>query len=167
MSRARRHQGNPGPDPGAADLDPGRLGAELSDAIVLFHEAIGAVSGLSAADHKAYGIVARHGPLTATELARRTGLTPGAITGLVDRLDRAGLVRRDRDPADRRRVVIIAVPRSNPRAAAAFRSLSRSMAEVAERYPPDQLAAITDWIKRTAAVLRQETRALTGEDDGA
>ncbi|GAB3754239.1 hypothetical protein GCM10028864_33770 [Microlunatus parietis] len=61
--------------------------------------------------------------------------------------------------------MIIAVPRANPRAAAAFRSLSRSMAKLAERYPPDQQAAIADWISRTTVVLRQETRALTGDDD--
>src|SRR5699024_4194273 len=63
---------------------------DLSTAVVLFHEAIAQRLGLSAADLKALGLIMRDGPLTAGALAQRTGLTPGAVTGLVDRLEHAG-----------------------------------------------------------------------------
>src|SRR5262245_33252986 len=82
------------------------LGWELSTAVVLFHEAVAARLGLSAADHRALGLISRSGAVTAGELAQRTGLSPGAVTGLVDRLEQGGHVRRTRDPADRRRVLV-------------------------------------------------------------
>ncbi len=57
-------------------------------------------------DHKCAEILLRSGPLTAGDLAQRTGLTTGAITGVIDRLEKAGFVRRGKDPGDRRRVII-------------------------------------------------------------
>src|SRR5216117_3098234 len=74
-----------------------------STATVLFHAAVAERLGLSATDHKYADLIARQGPMTAGELADRAGLTTGAITGVLDRLERAGWVRRERDPHDRRR----------------------------------------------------------------
>src|SRR5699024_3272098 len=113
-----------GPAPGE------NLGTELSDAIVGFHEATGRLLGVSAADHKALGVIQREGPLSASELAARTSVTPGAITGLIDRLEAAGLAHRERDPADRRRLVVTASAPTDPRVTAAFAELGRAMAEV-------------------------------------
>lgn len=64
-----------GPAPGE------NLGTELSDAIVGFHEATGRLLGVSAADHKALGVIQREGPLSASELAARTSVTPGRSPG--------------------------------------------------------------------------------------
>ena len=55
--------------------------------------------------------------MTAGELAERTGLTTGAVTGVVDRLEEAGFVRREDDPGDRRRVILRAVPALSARSA--------------------------------------------------
>src|SRR5438034_2670026 len=77
-----------------------------STATVLFHAAVAERLGLSATDHKYADLIARQGPMTAGELADRAGLTTGAITGVLDRLERAGWVRRERDPHDRRRVMV-------------------------------------------------------------
>ncbi|WP_392435861.1 MarR family transcriptional regulator [Chlorogloeopsis fritschii PCC 9212] len=74
-------------------------GRELSAATVLFHTAIAERLGLNTTDHKCADILAQTGAITAGELAERTGLTTGAITGVVDRLEKAGFVRRERDPA--------------------------------------------------------------------
>lgn len=145
--------------------DGNRLGLELSDAIVMFHEAVGAISGLTATDHKALGLVSRHGPLSASELAELAGLTPGAVTGLVDRLERGGHVRRERDSADRRRVVITATVDGNPQVARAFASLTAAMSAGAGDYSPDQQAAIVDWIQRTTAIMKEQTRRLTRSPD--
>ena len=79
---------------------------ETSTVTILFHQAIADRLGMNVTDHKCAGILARSGPITAGELARLTGLTTGAITGVVDRLERAGFVRRARDSSDRRRVII-------------------------------------------------------------
>ena len=144
----------------AAALDGAELGWELSTAVVLFHEAIGRRLGLSAVEHKALGLVQRSGPLTAGALARQTGLTSGAITGLVDRLERAGYVRRAPDPADRRRVLVAAVPERQPDLGGLFGELGREMTAFMARYDERELAAIGDWIVNTIRVLRDQTERL-------
>lgn len=141
---------------GAGDL----LGTELSDAVVLFHDAVGALLGLSAADHKALGMLRRDGPMSATDLARRTGLTAGAVTGLVDRLERGGHARRERDPADRRRLVIAAADSPSPEVAEAFAGLGRGMADVTRQFSPDELVAIARWVGLTTATLRAQVDAI-------
>ena len=86
------------------------LGNALSTAVVLYHEAIADRLGLSATEWKCLGLLRKSGPITAGRLAELTGLTTGAITGIVDRLERAGRARRASDPHDRRRVIIEVIP---------------------------------------------------------
>jgi DNA-binding transcriptional ArsR family regulator len=83
-----------------------QTGREMSAATVMFHSAVAERAGLSATEHKAMDILSRAGPLTAGQLAEHTGLTTGAVTGLIDRLEGAGFVRRARDPDDRRKVIV-------------------------------------------------------------
>jgi DNA-binding MarR family transcriptional regulator len=74
---------------------------------VLFQDAVGRWAGLNSIDVQCAGLLMLDGPITPTELARRTGLTAGgAITAVIDRLEAAGLARRVRDNADRRRVLV-------------------------------------------------------------
>jgi DNA-binding Lrp family transcriptional regulator len=142
--------------------DGAELGWELSTAVVLFHEAIADRLGLSAADHKALGLISRAGRLTAGELAQRTGLSPGAVTGLVDRLEEAGYVRRTRDPADRRRVVVEPVAAAGrPDLSGIFAELGAAMAAFAGDYDEHQARAIRDWVEKTIIVLREQTRKLS------
>src|SRR5688572_11982445 len=82
------------------------MGFRLSTATVLFHAAVADRLGLSVTDVKCYSLIRQAGTLTAGELADQTGLTTGAITGVIDRLEKAGLARRARDAGDRRRVII-------------------------------------------------------------
>src|SRR5215207_5351058 len=91
-----------------AGIDPivEMLGFRLSTATVLFHAAIADRVGVSVTDMKCYSILRQAGPITAGELGERVGLTTGAITGVIDRLEHVGLARRVRDPHDRRRVVL-------------------------------------------------------------
>src|SRR5918999_1611790 len=103
-------------------------GAELSPAVVLSQGGVGRRLGLGAVEQRALGLVQRGGPLTAGALARQTGLTSGAVTGLVDRLERAGYIRRVPDQADRRRVLVAAVPERRPDLDRLFGELGREMA---------------------------------------
>src|SRR5690349_1487298 len=83
------------------------LGRELSARTVLFHDAVASRVGLSATESKCLDIAVRSNePLTAGKLADATGLTTGAITGVLDRLERAGFIRREKDENDRRQVLI-------------------------------------------------------------
>src|SRR5580698_1309823 len=86
------------------------LGREFSTAIVMFHEAVGRLMGLSAVERKCIDVLRRLGPVTAGTIGEHTGLTTGAVTGLMDRLEKAGYVRRARDPHDRRKVVVELLP---------------------------------------------------------
>jgi DNA-binding MarR family transcriptional regulator len=131
--------------------------------MVLFHEAVGAKLGLSAADHKALGLITRHGPLTAGELAHRTGLSPGAVTALADRLERGGHARRVPDPGDRRRVLLAAAT-PPPGVAEIFAELRREMGAVMSRYDAAQIATILDYAAATTEVLRRLTGRLTAAD---
>lgn len=134
------------------------LGRELSTAVVMFHEAVGAHLGVSASDQRALSLIGRHGPLSAGELAERTGLTPGAVTGMVDRLERAGLARREPDPSDRRRVRLSATG-TQPEV---FGDLAAAMNALTDRYDATEQQVIADYLTRTIEVLREQTRRLTG-----
>ena len=72
---------------------------ENSTVTIMFHQAIADRLGMNVTDHKCAGILARSGPITAGELARRTGLSTGAITGVIDRLEHAGFARGGVIPA--------------------------------------------------------------------
>src|SRR6476659_7508269 len=78
----------------------------MSTTTLLFHGAVADKLGLNPSDHKCADLVREHGPLTAGRLAELTGLTTGAITGVIDRLERRGWVKRERDPNDRRKVIV-------------------------------------------------------------
>jgi DNA-binding MarR family transcriptional regulator len=145
-------------DQGPADGD---LGWRLSTAVVLFHEAVATRLGLSATDHKALGIITRAGAMTAGELAQATGLSPGAVTGLVDRLEAAGHVTRDRDPADRRRVVVVPARRAGADLSGVFADLTAAMPEVVAPNVARRAEAMRDYVLRTIAVLAEQTRKLS------
>jgi DNA-binding MarR family transcriptional regulator len=138
-------------------MDGRDVGRQLSTAVVAFHEAVGARLGVTAVDQRALALIAGKGPLAAGELAREIHLTPGAVTGVADRLERAGLVRREPDPGDRRRVVISAVPGAFGQV---FAGLSTAMDELSARYSPEEQRVIGDWVVRTIAVLQEQTRLL-------
>lgn len=135
------------------------LGRELSAAVVMFHEAVGAHLGVGASDQRALTLIDQHGPMSAGELAARTGLTPGAITGMIGRLERAGLVRKEVDPADGRRVLVVSTGATSP--PEVFAELAAAMTEVVARYSEAEQQVIADYVARTIEVLRQQTRKLS------
>jgi DNA-binding MarR family transcriptional regulator len=143
-------------------------GRRLSTAVVLFHEAVGQCLGLSAVDHRALTLIHEHAPLTAGTLAQLTGLTPGAVTGLVDRLERAGQVRRNADPNDRRRIMIEPVGDGNTGLDDVFADLGTAMSGFMDKYDDRERATIADYVSNTIDVLREQTRKLTATlDDDA
>src|SRR5260221_8780411 len=77
-----------------------------SAAGVLHGQAIARRVGINSSDLECLDLILINGPSTAGEIARRTGLTSGAVTGLIDRLERLGLVERMADPKDRRKVLV-------------------------------------------------------------
>lgn len=80
---------------------------QYSDASTFMHEAIARKAGLTGSDHKYLGIILQHKKLTAGDLAKLTGLTTGAVTGLIDRLEKKKLLKRQFTQDDRRKVIIV------------------------------------------------------------
>lgn len=136
-----------------------RVGREHSDATVLFHSALATELGLHPTDYKALGVVHRLGPISAGELGRHTGLAAASVTNLIDRLETRGFLRREPDPADRRRVLL----RADVSAISDntfFASWQRSTARMWERYSDTELAVILDFLGDTAERLRSRTEAI-------
>jgi DNA-binding MarR family transcriptional regulator len=139
---------------------------QFSTATVLFHQAIADRLGMHVTDHRCLDILVRTGPITAGDLAQRTGLTTGAITGVIDRLEKAGFVRRAKDPDDRRRVVIEPFPeRIEREIAPLFKSLAPAMADLCAQYGARDLAVIRDFIAGVQQVVYEQMRKLR-EGDG-
>lgn len=133
-------------------------GRELNSRAIMFHNAVGERMGLSATEYKAADIIRRFGPMTAGELAEQTGLTTGAVTGLVDRLERDGFVKREHDDQDRRRVIIKPVGHGRYKEVEGlFNPMIDTMSRLLAQYSTDQKAAIADFAVKAAEVLKQET----------
>ena len=86
-----------------------------------------------------------------------TGLTTGAITKIVDRLEKAGFVKRERSQEDRRQVIIHPIAERAQEMGAVFSSLSQSMSIVTSRYSEEERLLIYDYLTRIIAVLKEET----------
>lgn len=145
----------------------GRLMRQHSTAVVLFHHVVAERLGLGPTDHKCLDLLRERGAMAGSNLAAITGLTSGAITGVVARLERAGYLRREPDPHDgRKQVLHLAMQRAHIHDV--IGPLRADVAALLEEFDPRQLAAIaeflassTDLVHRHAALLRAET--LSGE----
>jgi DNA-binding MarR family transcriptional regulator len=124
--------------------------------------------GISPTDLETMDILSTNGPLTAGRLAELTGLTTGAITGVVDRLEKSGFVRRERDANDRRRVIIHLVADRARRIGKLYVPLARAMTELSERYTDEELALMVDYTRRGNAItldhIARMERGGTGRD---
>jgi len=112
--------------------------------------------GINATDLNCLNILSFRGQMTAGELARETGLTTASITGVVDRLEKAGYVRRERDAGDRRRVVVrLVLERAISNVASVFLPMVRAWQQMADRYTDDELRLILDFYDQMEQVLRE------------
>jgi DNA-binding MarR family transcriptional regulator len=137
------------------------VGRDLATKTVLYHHHVAARLGLSVTDLKCLDLLrAAEVPLTAKNLAELIGLTGGAITGVTDRLEAAGLVERVRDPDDRRRWELRPLPGAQAKIAAVFAPLGEAMADLAGRYDEGQLDTIISFLSGLEAVLDDQTQAL-------
>jgi DNA-binding MarR family transcriptional regulator len=127
---------------------------------VLISQAVSERFGLNSSDLECLDLALLSGGATAGEFAKVTGLTTGAITGVIDRLERAGYVRRERDPTDRRKVVVRARPARTRRIAPLYDSLQREMTALWSQYDDQQLALILDFLVRSCDLAVQEIAKL-------
>lgn len=133
---------------------------ELSARVILFHQSLAGLFGLNATDHKCLDLARREPVVTAGRLAELTGLTTGAITAVLDRLERAGFARRERDRTDRRKVIVTVLPAGQRQLAPHFAGLARAMAEVHGQYSASELELLIGYQRRCIAALQAATTQL-------
>ena len=152
---------------GRAEEILGSLVRRYGTATVLFHHAVAERLGLGPTDHKCLDLIQERGPITASRLAALAGLTTGAVTGIVARLERAGYVAREPDPSDRRQFLLRAAPAWGSEVGAVFAEIRDDAAALLEGFDDRELAAIAEFLRRgTGFSYRQAAllRARTGID---
>ena len=141
----------------------GRLLREQSTAAVLFHHAIAERLGLGPTDHKCLDLLHERGPMISRELAALTGLTSGAITGVVARLEGAGYVRRDADPQDQRKQIVTPLPGTRRDLDAVFRPIHRDARSLLDGCDTKDLAVIARFLRRSVGFLYQQSAMLRAQ----
>ena len=128
----------------------GRAVVESQDATDAFDQAVAELRGISRSDLRCLGILEFWGPMTAGELADRSALTPGAITGVLDRLEARGYARRLPDATDRRRVLATTTPLLRKLNAETYGPLAdEGNAQIAATYSDDQLRLLVDFLNES------------------
>ena len=121
--------------------------------------------GLNRTDMRALDLVGRAGPLAPTALARLLGFTTGGVTTVLDRLERAGSIRRRPDPADRRRLVVEVTQATSARDAEVFGGLICQTSDLLSGYTDDQLLVIDDFLTRIRQLTAAYADTLSGQDE--
>ena len=117
--------------------------------------------GINATDLNCLNIVALTGPMTAGELARETGLTTASITGVLDRLEEGGFVRRERDPKDRRRVIVnLSLGPALREIGPTFGPLVKAWRAAAASYSDDELTLLLGFQRRFEEIVREQLARL-------
>lgn len=133
----------------------------------LFSQALGAQLGIGPTDLECLALLRDLGTTTAGQLAELLGLTTGAITGVIDRLEGGGFAVRESDPADRRRVMVRPVRERMADVDRAYEPLLNVAAEAVASYGDDDLRLVLDFERRAAGVLQQEVQRLRAQTGAA
>lgn len=131
---------------------------------ILFHQAVADRLGLHVSDLRCLTILLDAGSLLAGEIGERTGLTTGAVTRMVDRLERAGYVRREPDPADRRRVIVSPVAERMATIAPLYAGMAQAWATAMSGYDDEQLTVIHTLFDRLHEISNAEIARLRHPD---
>jgi DNA-binding MarR family transcriptional regulator len=134
-----------------------------------FDQAVADAIGINRTDMRCLDVISREGPVPAGRLADETGLTTGAITTVLDRLERAGFARRVRDPDDRRRVLVELTPEAFEGSVNYYAAHMALSERLFRRYTEEQLEMFLEWVRegrevneREAAKLEARMRAQRG-----
>jgi DNA-binding MarR family transcriptional regulator len=139
---------------------------ELRIQLSLLNYRVGSQLELKDVDLDCLDILDAYGPLSPSALARRAGLHPATVTGILDRLERGGWITRERDPSDRRAVVVRVARDRYAELVRLYSGMNRSMNKLLAGYSDSELEAIADFLGRTVDAGREATDELAGERGG-
>jgi DNA-binding MarR family transcriptional regulator len=130
---------------------------KLTRSSLLLQQAIAASAGLNPTDAECMDFLQEMGPSTAGDLAKATRLTTGAITAVIDRLERAGFVRRDKDPLDRRKVIVTLVADKHAATGARYGAMAADIFTLYGRYSPQELGFLQRYTEALTEVFIKHT----------
>ncbi len=137
---------------------------QYSDASIFMHEAIARKAGLSGADHKYLGLILQHKELTAGDISKLTGLTTGAVTGLIDRLEKKKLLKRQFTKDDRRKVIIIPNPENSMKLLQPiFSELQQKTADLIASFTEKEIQIIERYFLEATAIMNETTENLNNK----
>src|SRR5947207_10003896 len=135
----------------------------LSIQLSLLNHQVGAHLGLNDVDLDCLDLISRYGPLSPTALAQRASLHPATMTGILDRLEGGGWVVRERDPADRRAVVVRASRERGAELFGLYAGMNSSLDRLLAGYGEAELELLADFLRRTTDAGRAATDELTAD----
>jgi predicted transcriptional regulator len=138
---------------------------DSSTAGIMLHQVVADQLGLHITDHKCMSLLGEFGPLSAGKLAELTGLTTGAITGVLNRLEKRGYARRVRNPKDKRNISVEAanVEEFSRQMQDLLGSLHKKMTALSSRYTIEEMTLIDGFIKTAVEITREETFRLRSQ----
>lgn len=137
---------------------------QYSDASIFMHEAIARKAGLSGADHKYLGLILQHKELTAGDISKLTGLTTGAVTGLIDRLEKKKLLKRQFTKDDRRKVIIIPNPENSMKLLQPiFSELQQKTADLIASFTEKEIQIIERYFLEATTIMNETTDNLNNK----
>ena len=136
----------------------------LSDEMVFYHQAAAEKFGLNATDTKTASFLRKMGPVSAGVIAEKLGLTAGAVTNIIDRLEKAGLVTRTSDPEDRRKILVELIPNKIREASNVYQSMSDTFLAMSQKYSDKDLGLLLEYLENAKDILHEETLKLREEE---
>jgi DNA-binding MarR family transcriptional regulator len=127
-----------------------------------FEETVAELLGMNRTDLRCTDIIDRYGRITAGDLARETGLTTGAVTSILDRLERLGSVKRVRDQEDRRRVMVELTDKAIRGGKEIWGPLKKASRTSLSRFSDEQLSFVRDFLISSQQFMAQQAARVRG-----
>ncbi|RSM72548.1 MarR family transcriptional regulator [Actinoplanes sp. ATCC 53533] len=134
---------------------------DLHNQLSTLNRQVGVQLAIKDTDMDCLDLISRHGPLSPSSLARQAGLHPATMTGILDRLENAGWIARERDPADRRAITVRALPDRGREMYHLFAGMNSALDSICGDYDEQQLELLADFLRRSTEAGLTATHNLT------